>query len=181
MLKDHAEDRDLRVLRLFQQDAGRANPEVSLTVLDDLWDNDARSALADVDVKPGSPVVALLLRRIVAGELKCVRPFELERDLVLRPARSCSEQRDQPHFAARVLGCDRIRGRATHIIRYSPSLGRIDDNTAHRLGMNPRGKFTFRTSITFAVMAFIFALAALLIAIQVRSLHLATREAASAY
>jgi adenylate cyclase len=41
--------------------------------------------------------------------------------------------------------------------------------------------FTFRTSITFAVTAFIFALAALLIAIQVRSLHLATREAASAY
>ena len=47
--------------------------------------------------------------------------------------------------------------------------------------MNARRKFTFRTSITFAVMAFIFALAALLIAIQVRSLHLATREAASAY
>ena len=41
--------------------------------------------------------------------------------------------------------------------------------------------FTFRTSITFAVMAFIFALAALLIAIQVRSLQLATQEAASAY
>jgi adenylate cyclase len=47
--------------------------------------------------------------------------------------------------------------------------------------MSARGKFTFRTSITFAVMAFVFALAALLIAIQVRSLHLATREAASAY
>src|ERR1700682_6006396 len=41
--------------------------------------------------------------------------------------------------------------------------------------------FTFRTSITFAVMAFIVALTALLIAIQVRALHLATREAASAY
>jgi adenylate cyclase len=41
--------------------------------------------------------------------------------------------------------------------------------------------FTFRTSITCAVLAFIFALAALLIAIQVRSLHLATHEAASAY
>jgi adenylate cyclase len=41
--------------------------------------------------------------------------------------------------------------------------------------------FTFRTSITFAVMAFIVALAALLIAIQVRALHLATQEAASAY
>jgi adenylate cyclase len=40
---------------------------------------------------------------------------------------------------------------------------------------------TFRTSITFAVMAFIVALAALLIAIQVRSLHWATKEAASAY
>ena len=44
-----------------------------------------------------------------------------------------------------------------------------------------RGMFTFRTSITFAVMAFIFALAALLIAIQVRSLQMATQEAASAY
>jgi len=43
------------------------------------------------------------------------------------------------------------------------------------------GMFTFRTSITCAVMAFIFALTALLIAIQVRSLRLATREAASAY
>ena len=41
--------------------------------------------------------------------------------------------------------------------------------------------FTFRTSITFAVMAFIVALAALLIAIQVRSLRWATQEAASAY
>jgi adenylate cyclase len=41
--------------------------------------------------------------------------------------------------------------------------------------------FTFRTSITSAVLAFIFALTALLIAIQVRSLRLATREAASAY
>jgi adenylate cyclase len=41
--------------------------------------------------------------------------------------------------------------------------------------------FTFRTSITFAVMAFILALAALLIAIQVRVLHWATQEAAAAY
>jgi adenylate cyclase len=40
---------------------------------------------------------------------------------------------------------------------------------------------TFRTSITFAVMTFIIALAALLIAIQVRALRWATREAASAY
>jgi adenylate cyclase len=41
--------------------------------------------------------------------------------------------------------------------------------------------FTFRTSITFAVMAFIVALAVLLIAIQVRALRRATEEAASAY
>src|SRR5260370_26611689 len=41
--------------------------------------------------------------------------------------------------------------------------------------------FTFRTSITFAVMAFIAALAAPLIAIQVPALHWATLEAASAY
>jgi adenylate cyclase len=41
--------------------------------------------------------------------------------------------------------------------------------------------FTFRISITFAVMAFIVALAGLLIAIQVRALRWATREAASAY
>src|ERR1700747_3167411 len=40
---------------------------------------------------------------------------------------------------------------------------------------------TFRTSITVAVMAFIIALAALLIAFQVRALHWATKEAASAY
>ena len=40
---------------------------------------------------------------------------------------------------------------------------------------------TFRTSIIWAVMAFIVALAALLIAIQDRSLRWATREAASAY
>jgi len=40
---------------------------------------------------------------------------------------------------------------------------------------------TFRTSITFAVMAFIIALTALLIAIQLRSLRFATQEAASAY
>ena len=40
---------------------------------------------------------------------------------------------------------------------------------------------TFRASITFAVMAFVIALAALLITIQVRALHSATHEAASAY
>ncbi len=43
------------------------------------------------------------------------------------------------------------------------------------------GMFTFRTSITLAVMTFVVALAALLIAIQVRSLGWATHEAASAY
>ena len=47
--------------------------------------------------------------------------------------------------------------------------------------MSKRRMFTFRTSITFAVMVFIVALAAILIAIQVRTLSLATREAASAY
>jgi adenylate cyclase len=41
--------------------------------------------------------------------------------------------------------------------------------------------FTFRTSITLAVMAFIVALAGLLIAIQVQALRWATQEAASAY
>jgi adenylate cyclase len=41
--------------------------------------------------------------------------------------------------------------------------------------------FTFRASITVAVMAFIVTLAALLIAIQLRSMHLATKEAATAY
>jgi adenylate cyclase len=40
---------------------------------------------------------------------------------------------------------------------------------------------TFRTSITFAVMAFVVALTALLIAVQLRSLRSATQEAASAY
>jgi adenylate cyclase len=40
---------------------------------------------------------------------------------------------------------------------------------------------TFRTSITFAVMAFVVALATLLIAIQARALHWATQDAASAY
>src|ERR1700712_866173 len=41
--------------------------------------------------------------------------------------------------------------------------------------------FTFWTSITFAVMAFIVTLAAVLIGIQTRSMRLATEEAASAY
>jgi adenylate cyclase len=41
--------------------------------------------------------------------------------------------------------------------------------------------FTFRSSLTFAVMAFIVALAVLLIAIQVRALRWATHEAASAH
>ena len=41
--------------------------------------------------------------------------------------------------------------------------------------------FTFRTSITFAVMSFVVALTLLLVAIQLRSLRFATREAASAY
>jgi adenylate cyclase len=41
--------------------------------------------------------------------------------------------------------------------------------------------FTFLTSITCAVMTFILAPAALRIATQVRSLRMATREAAAAY
>jgi len=41
--------------------------------------------------------------------------------------------------------------------------------------------FTFRTTITFAVMAFIVALAALLITIQARALRRATQDAAYAY
>ena len=41
--------------------------------------------------------------------------------------------------------------------------------------------FTFRSSLTFAVMAFIVALAVLLIAIQVLALRWATHEAASAH
>ncbi|WP_314946373.1 hypothetical protein [Bradyrhizobium cosmicum] len=40
---------------------------------------------------------------------------------------------------------------------------------------------TFRTSITFAVTAFIIALTALLIAVQLPSLRWATQDAASAY
>ena len=40
---------------------------------------------------------------------------------------------------------------------------------------------TFRTAISFAVMAFVFALTAPLIAIQARALRSATQDAASAY
>jgi adenylate cyclase len=47
--------------------------------------------------------------------------------------------------------------------------------------LSGRWMLTFRTSITSAVMAFIVALAVLLIAIQARALHWATKEAASAY
>src|SRR5262249_30965826 len=56
------------------------------------------------------------------------------------------------------------------------------DLTAASLQLrSARGMLTFRTSITFAVMAFILALAALLIAIQDRALRWATQGAASAY
>jgi adenylate cyclase len=41
--------------------------------------------------------------------------------------------------------------------------------------------FRFRTTITLAVMAFIAALAALLILIQTRTFNLTTEQAASAY
>jgi adenylate cyclase len=61
----------------------------------------------------------------------------------------------------------------------------LRDDETYRVHPLPRGEasgvFTFRTSITIAVMAFIVALAALLIAIQVQALRWATREAASAY
>ena len=66
----------------------------------------------------------------------------------------------------------------------STSCTAVSDNleyprSPHGIGIS--GMFTFRTSITFAVMAFVVALAALLIAIQVRSLALGDAEAASAY
>ena len=47
--------------------------------------------------------------------------------------------------------------------------------------VSARAMLTFRTSITFTVMAFVVALAALLIAIQDRALRWATQDAASAY
>src|SRR5215472_12482969 len=56
------------------------------------------------------------------------------------------------------------------------------DHLPHPLRLRSAGEMlTFRTSITFAVMTFIVALAALLIAIQDRALRWATRDAASAY
>ena len=71
--------------------------------------------------------------------------------------------------------------------RYSVCADASRERTAKRLAgcilydWGQHGMFTFRTSITFAVMAFIVALAVLLIAIQVRALRWATHEAASAY
>src|SRR5215831_19228126 len=56
------------------------------------------------------------------------------------------------------------------------------DHLPHPLRLRSAGEMlTFRTSITFAVMAFVVALAALLITIQDRALRWATRDAASAY
>jgi adenylate cyclase len=54
----------------------------------------------------------------------------------------------------------------------------ITDGTWGRAG---GAMLTFRTSITFAVMAFVGALAAILTLIQFKTFHLATEEAASAY
>src|SRR6185295_16070287 len=54
-------------------------------------------------------------------------------------------------------------------------------HTSIRAPKRQNTMFTFRASITFTVMAFVLGLAALLIAIQARTLRAATDEAASAY
>ena len=59
---------------------------------------------------------------------------------------------------------------------------RVPDQLSIRRLIRTHGRmFTFRTSITFAVMAFVGALAALLILIQFKTFRLATEKAASAY
>jgi len=64
-----------------------------------------------------------------------------------------------------------------------PGQSRTNANTGsgYERGQLRGGVVTFRTTITVAVMAFITALAAFLILIQVLTFHAAAREAASAY
>ena len=82
MLKDHSEDHEPRGFQLLEQNACRANSEIGLAALDGLHGIDIGSTLANFDLKASVPVVTSLERRVVAGELKLMLPFELKGNLI---------------------------------------------------------------------------------------------------
>jgi hypothetical protein len=82
MLKDHSEDHEPRGFQLLKQNAGRANSEVGLAALNGLHGIDIGSTLANFDIKARVPVITPLERRVVAGELKLMLPFELQGNLI---------------------------------------------------------------------------------------------------
>jgi len=73
------------------------DPELGLAARHDLLGRDVRPADLQRDVQAVLVVVALLLRRVVAGELRLRHPLELERDVVLlRAARASGRARGRP-------------------------------------------------------------------------------------
>ena len=68
----------------FAQNIGAAGTEIRLAAGDCLGNVDIGTALADGDVETGVAVETLLKRRVVAGELKLVLPFELQGNLFER-------------------------------------------------------------------------------------------------
>src|ERR1700747_594949 len=91
MLKDHAKHSNAWCAGLFKQNAGRADPEVDLALLDRPHGVDVGPALADFDVETSVPIKPLLQRGVIPGELELVQPLELQRDLVQSPARGCEQ------------------------------------------------------------------------------------------
>lgn len=95
MLKDHPEHSNARRAGLFKQNAGRADPEVDLALLDRPHGVDVGPALPDFDVETSVPIKPLLQRSVIPGELELVQPFELQGDLVQSPTRACEQDSEE--------------------------------------------------------------------------------------
>jgi hypothetical protein len=78
MLKDYCEDHKPRGFQLLKQNACRANSEICFAALNGLHGIDIGATLANFDIKAHVSVITLLERRVVAGELKLMLPFELQ-------------------------------------------------------------------------------------------------------
>ena len=76
----------------FAKDTGAADTEIGLAAGNLFGDVDSGTALADRDVEPSVAVEPSFKGRVVAGELKLVFPFQLQRNLIERCGRTQCKQ-----------------------------------------------------------------------------------------
>src|SRR5580704_3857446 len=78
MLEDRGQHDQPPAHRPFAKDAGAADAKIRLAAGDRFGDLNTGTTLADGDVETGLAVETLLKRRVVAGKLELMLPFELQ-------------------------------------------------------------------------------------------------------